>query len=178
VSRQVQQGINFGHCNPFWTISEFDDVVACANFPFLQDAKVKARPSVCDEQRGHPRVIQADAHAVAGHARLCNFEYGVANAVSITNADLVIKKSFNGEVFSELAEAKIIAAEKALPIAVRVGLVDEYGALLSTVTSEIGLRITIDIQLAHQPSFLDRKFPDRCSHSLAVPCDVAWKTDI
>jgi len=178
VSRQVQQGINFGHRDPFWTISELDDVVACANFSLLQHAKVKSWPSVCDEQPGHPRVIQADAHAVAGHARLCDFEYGVANAISITNADLVIGKPFNSEILSKLAETKIIALEDALPVPVRILLVDKYGTLLSTVTSEIGLRIAIDIQLAHHPSSLHRKLPDRRSHSLAVPSDVAWKTDI
>jgi hypothetical protein len=44
------------------------------------------------------------------------------------------------------------------PISVRIRLVDKYGALLSTVTSEIRLRIAIDIQLAHHPSSLDGNF--------------------
>jgi hypothetical protein len=43
---------------------------------------------------------------------------------------------------------------------VRVHLVDEYGAVLTTVTGEIGLRIAIDIELAHRSPFRNRRFPD------------------
>jgi hypothetical protein len=104
------------------------------------------------EQRWHPRLVHADADAVARHARLCHFKVSAADAVAIANADLVIRKSLNSEVFSELAESKIVAAQKALPVIVRIHLLDEYGPLLSTMTSEIGLRITIDIELArHSP---------------------------
>jgi hypothetical protein len=46
------------------------------------------------------------------------------------------------------------------------------------VTREIPLRITIDIQLAHHSPPLDRKFPDRGSHSLTVPHHIARDTDI
>jgi len=134
VSWQVQEGINFGYCHPFWTIGEFDDLVACANFPVLQNAKVKTGPSVRHEQRGHSRFVHADAYAIAGYTRLCYFEYRVTNAVSITNANLVILKSFNGEILPELSEAKITAPENLLPVSVRAHLVHEYSALLSTVT--------------------------------------------
>jgi hypothetical protein len=43
---------------------------------------------------------------------------------------------------SELTESKITAVQKALPVMVRVYLVDKYGAVLPAVT---GLRITIVI---------------------------------
>jgi len=133
---------------------------------------------VSNNQSWHPRLVHSDAQAVAGYARLGYFEYRITNAVSITNADLVIFKSFNGEILSKLAETKIIAPQEVLPVFVRIRLIDKYSALLSTVTGEIGLRIAIDIQLAHYPSPLDGKLPDRRSQGLAVPCDFAWKTDI
>jgi hypothetical protein len=133
---------------------------------------------VSDEQGGHSRLIHADAQAVTGYAGLCYFEYRIANSVSITNADFVIRKSFNREILSELSEVKIIAPKEMLPVSVRIDLVNGHGALLATVTSEIGLRIAINIELAHHPSPLSRKFPDRRSHRLAVPCNVAGKTDI
>jgi hypothetical protein len=61
---------------------------------------------------------------------------------------------------------------------IRVHLVDKYGAVLPAVTGEIGLRITIDIELArHSPSG-NRRFPDCSSDSFAVPRHVARKTDI
>jgi len=57
-------------------------------------------------------------------------------------------------------KVKIVAAQKALPIMVRVDLVDEYGAMLPAVTGEIGLRITIDIELAHHSPSRNRRLPD------------------
>jgi hypothetical protein len=46
------------------------------------------------------------------------------------------------------------------------------------MTGEISLRIAIDVELAHHPSSVDRKLPDRRSDSLAPPCDVARQPDI
>jgi len=101
------------------------------------------------EQGCHPRFIHANTDAVARYARLCDLKYRITNAVSIADADLVIKKSLNGEVFSELAESKIVAAQKALPVMVRIHLVDEYGAVLPSVARQVGLRITLNIEFAH-----------------------------
>ena len=43
---------------------------------------------------------------------------------------------------------------------VRIHLVDEYGALLPAVAGEIGLRIAIDIELAHHSASTNWRFPD------------------
>jgi len=52
------------------------------------------------------------------------------------------------------------------------------GALLTAVTGEIGLRITIDIELAHHSPSRDRRFLDCGSDGFAVPCHVARKADV
>jgi hypothetical protein len=57
-------------------------------------------------------------------------------------------------------------------------LVDKYRTLFPAMTSEIRLRIAIDVELAHHPSSLDRNLPDRRSDSLAPPCNVARQPDI
>src|SRR5579864_1174974 len=160
MSWQIQQGVNIGHTDSLWTVSNFYDVIACTNFSLLQHAKIKSWSVMRYEQRWHSRFIHADADAVAGHARLRYFKYRITNAVSIADADLVIKESLDGEVFSELAESKIVAAQEALPVMVRIHLVDEYGAVLSAVTGEICLRITIDIEFAHHSPPRNRRFPD------------------
>jgi hypothetical protein len=149
-----------------------------ANFSFLQDAKVKSWPLMCHQQGWHPRLVHADTHSIAVYARLCDFEYSLANAVSITNTDLVIRKSFDGEILAELSESKITAPKDMVPVLVRLHLVDEYRALLPTVTGEIGLPIAVDVQVAYHPSAYNRKLPDCCSHSLAAPYDFTGKTDI
>jgi hypothetical protein len=133
---------------------------------------------MCYEERRHPRIIHADADAVARHAWLAHFKYRITNAVSISNADLVIRKSLDGEVFSELAEDKIVAAQKALPVMVRIHLVDEYGAMLPAVTRQVGLRIALNVESAHHSPSIHWRFPNRSSDCFAVPRHVARKTDI
>jgi hypothetical protein len=130
------------------------------------------------EQGSHSRFIHANADAVARYARLCHFKYRITNAVSITNADLVIRKSLNSKIFSELAEDKVIPSEEAFPVVIGFHLINKNGALLPTMTVEIALRIANNIELAHQPSAFHWRFPDRGMDSLTIPCHVAWKTDI
>jgi hypothetical protein len=113
-----------------------------------------------DEQRWHARLIHADADAVARDARLRNFKYRATNAVAIADAHLAIEKSLDGEVFAELAKGKIAPAQKTLPVMVRVHLIDKYRALFSTVTREIGLLVTIDVELPHHSPSTNWRFPD------------------
>ena len=166
------------HADSLWTVSNFYNVIARSNFSFLQHAKVESRSVMFNKKRRHSRLIHADADAVARYAWLRYFKFSTADAISIADADLVIRKSLNGEVFSELTEGKIVTAQKALPVVIGIHLVDKNGALLPTMTGEIALRITIDIELAHHSPSLNRTLPDRGTDSLTVPCHVAWKTDI
>jgi hypothetical protein len=160
MSWQIQEGVNVGHADSLWTVSNFYNVIACTNFSLLQHAKVESWSMLFYEQRRYPRFIHPNTDAVARHAWLRYFKYRTTDPVSIANADLVIRKPLDGEVFSELAESKIVAAQKALPVTVRIHLVDEYGAVLPSVTGEIGLRITIDIELAHHSPSINWRFPD------------------
>ena len=102
----------------------------------------------------------ADGDAVASHAWPRYFKVSTTDAVSIADTHLVIRKSLDGEVFSELAESKSSAAQKTLPVMVRIHLVDEYGTLLPAVTGEIGLCITIDVEFAHHSPSINWRFPD------------------
>jgi hypothetical protein len=130
------------------------------------------------EQGCHPRFIHANADAIARYARLCHFKYRITDAVAIANADLVIRKLLNGEIFSELAEDEVFTSENAFPVVISIHLINKNGALLPTMTAEIALRIANNIELAHHLSALHWTFPDRGTDSLTVPCHVTWKTDI
>src|SRR5262249_14311117 len=118
MSWQIQQSIHFRDCDLFRASGDFCDLIACTNFSFPQQAKVEPWPVMCDEQSRHARLIHTDADAVASHTWLCHFEFGFTNAVSITNTHLVIGKSVNREVLSELTENKVIASQKTLPVTV------------------------------------------------------------
>jgi hypothetical protein len=178
LSWQIQKGINVGHRHLLWAVRDFYNVIVGTNFSLLQNAKIESWSVMFYEQGWHARFIHADTDAVARYARLCHFKYRITDAVSISDADLVIGKPLDGEVFSELAESKITTTQKVLPVMVRVHLVDKYGALLAAVTGEIGLRIAVDIEFAHHSPSINRGFPDCGTNSLTVPCHVAWQADI
>ena len=160
MSWQINEGVNVGHTDSLRTVSNFYNFVTRPNFSLLQHAEVKSRSVTCYEQRRHTRFIHADADAVACHAWLRYFKFSTTNAVAIADAHIVISKSLDGEVFAELAESKITAAQKTLPVTVRIHLVDEYGALLPTAPGEIGLRITVDVEFAHHSPSINWRFPD------------------
>ena len=92
---------------------------------------------MCHKQGRHSRLVHADADAITSHTRLYHFKYGITNAVSIADADLVISKSLNREVLSELTKAEVTTPQKLLPVAVGIDLVDKYRTLLPSVTGEI-----------------------------------------
>jgi hypothetical protein len=146
---QIQKGVDVGHTDSLWAVTNLYNVIACTNFSFLQHAKIESWSVMFHEQGCHARFVHANTDAVTGHAWLRYFKFGTTDAVSISDAHLVIRQSLDCEVFSELAEGKIVAAQKALPVMVRIHLVDKYGAVFPAVTGEIGLRIAIDIKLAH-----------------------------
>jgi hypothetical protein len=74
MSRQIQEGVNVGHTDSLWTVSNFYNVIARPNFSLLQHAEVESWPVMRYEQGCHPRFIHANTDAVAGDARLCDFE--------------------------------------------------------------------------------------------------------
>ena len=65
MSWQIQEGVNLGHTDSLWTVSNFYNVIARPNFSFLQHAKVESWSVMCYQQGRHPRFIHADADAVA-----------------------------------------------------------------------------------------------------------------
>ncbi len=178
VSRQIQEGVNLGHSDSLGTVSSFYNIVIRRDSPFLQYAKVESWSAMFYKKRRHARFIHADAYSVARHAWLRYLKYCVTNAILIADADLVVGQPLNGEVFSELAESKIVAAQELLPVVIRVHLINKNGTLFSAMTGEIGLAVAINIELAHHLPPLDGTLPDRGADSLAVPRHVARKTDV
>jgi hypothetical protein len=157
---QVQERVNIGHAESLWTVRNFYNVTARPNFSLLQHAKVKTWSVMFYEKGPHPGFIHANTDAVARCARLRYFKFSITDAVSIVDTDLVVREALDDEVFSELAESKITTAQKALPVMVRIHLVDKHGAVLPTVAGQIGLRIAIDIELAHHSASINWIFPD------------------
>src|SRR5690242_13913576 len=113
MSWQVEQSVNLSNGDSLGTVDYFHNVVASPNFSFLQHSEIKPWSVMCNEESRHSRFVHPDADAVARDARLAHFKYRVTNAVPISDADLVIRKTFDSEVFSELAINEVITSEKA-----------------------------------------------------------------
>jgi hypothetical protein len=103
-----------------------------------------------DQQSRHPRLIHSYANPVAGHTRLGDFEQRPADPVAVSDANLTVSKALDSEVFAELPECEIAPLQFALPVAIRIHLVDKHGSLLATVTGQITLRIAIDVEPPNQ----------------------------
>src|SRR5262249_31096083 len=87
--------------------------------------------------------------AVAGHPRLGDLEDGRADAVAVSDADLVVARPLDGEVLAELPVHEVVPPELALPVAVRVELVDEDRSLLPAVPGHVALAVAVDVEPAH-----------------------------
>lgn len=130
------------------------------------------------QQRGQLGFAEAHADAVAGDARLGDLELGLADAVPVTDADLVVEQAVHGEVLAEPAVAEVVPAEVPLPVPVRLDLVDEYGPLLTAVARGVALAVAVDVEPADHGRADHRVLPHTGVDGLALPWNVLRHTDI
>ena len=109
---------------------------------------------------------------------MTDLEHGAADAVAIADADFVIGKTFDGQVFAELAMLEVVAAKMCRPMPLRVELVDHHGALLSAVPVQVGLAVAVDVQAARDHSARHRPLPYRRTHEAALPLHLPGQPDV
>ncbi len=175
---QIQQGIGLGDGHAFGTGQDLDDRVASLDLALFEDAEVKARPVMRDDQRGHLRVVHPDAEAIAGHPRLRHLEQRAADPVMIADAHLRVGQAVDREILAELAVNEVLAAKLSLPIIVGLNLINEDRAMLAAMAFEIALAIPVDVEPPRHATALHGRFPDAGVDSSALPRDVARETDI
>ena len=88
------------------------------------------------------------------------------------------REALDREVLPEGAVLEVVAFEELLPVPVRLDLVDEDGADLPTVPSQVALPVTVDVQPAHHPRPGDRALPDSRVHGPAAPGHVLRHPDV
>src|SRR6185312_1571313 len=175
---QVEQRVHVGDAERVRADPGPHDLVAGPYLPFDDHAQVEAGTVVGDEQRRHARLAEPHADAEAGDPRLGDLELGVADAVAVADADLVVAEPLDGEVLAELAELEVVPVEVLLPVPVRLDLVDEHRALLAAVPVEVALAVAVDVQPAHHPRPVDLLLPDPGVHGVALPADVLRQADV
>ncbi len=131
-----------------------------------------------DEQRGHARFVEADAHPVTGHTRLGDLEQRGADLEPVADAHLVVAEPVDREVLAELAILEIVAVEMLTPVPVRVELVHVHRALLAAVAGQVALPVARDVRRTDPARPVDGSLPDPGVHSTAPPRDVARQADV
>src|SRR5262249_43027236 len=95
---------------PLGPVSDFYDLVAGADLALLQHPEIELR-SVMRHQEGRDAwIVHTNSEAIACHAGLRHLEQPAANAISVADADFVVRQAFYGEVLAELPEGEIAAA--------------------------------------------------------------------
>src|SRR5215470_1579485 len=143
---EIEERVDVGDGHSLLRFSYLDDFVARADRAFLQNAEIEPRPSAGRQQRRHPGLVHSNADAIAGNARLSDLEQRAADLVAVADARGIIRQSFDREVLAELTVDEVGPPELLFPMAIRVDLVDEDGALLAPVPRQIALTVSIEVQ--------------------------------
>ncbi len=178
MAGQVKQGVGLGYGHAHRILGNFDNFIFASDFSLLQHAEVKAGPVMRHKQGRHARFLHPNANPVAGNAGLRHFEQRAPNAIAIANANFVIGEAIYGEVLPELTKGEIISPELLFPVTIRIHLVHEDCAVLSAVTGQIPLAVTVNVKPAYHAAALDRTFPYRRVYGLSLPSDVARETHV
>jgi hypothetical protein len=148
VPGQVEQGVHVcdGHLRRprGW----FGDLISRLDLALIEHPEVEAWSVVGDEQRRNLGIVHANPYAVAGNASLCHLEDGTANLITVANAYLVVAQSLHSEVLAELSLDEVVSAKLAFPIPTRVDLINEHRTLLATMTGQIALTVTLNVESA------------------------------
>ena len=103
---------------------------------------------------------------------------GVADLKTIADADGIVGQALHGKVLAELSVNEAGPLQPFLPIAIRIELVDEDGALLTPVPGHVALAVSIEVQPADAAAARHRVLPDPGVHGAPLPVDVPRESDV
>ena len=178
VTGHVKQRIDLGHAHALGPGGDLRDLVAGLDFSFLQHTEIEAGPSVLDHQRGHFRLVHADAQPVTGDTRLRHLEQGAADPVTVSDAHLCIWQAIDGEILSELPIDEVVSSQLVLPIPIGIHLIDKYRPAFAAMTGQVPLSVAVYVEPAHHARALDRRLPDAGMDRPALPGHVARQAHI
>src|SRR3954468_10247633 len=175
---RVEQRIDLGNGHSLWGFCHLYDLVARAHVTFAKNAEVKSRPSAGRQQRWHPSLVHPNADPIAGHAGLCDLNEGAADLITIADAHRIVRQPVDREVFAELSVDEVVSVQLLLPVAVRLELIDEDGALLAPMPGDVALAISVNIEPPHPTASAHGILPDPCMNNTALPLDVLWTSGV
>src|SRR5579862_463611 len=175
---RIEKGVDLGDRHPLLRFSHLHDVVAGTHFAFLKNTEVEPWSTAGRQQCRHTGLVHPNADAIAGHARLGDLKQRTADLIAVADAHGIVRQALHREVLAELSLDEVGPVQPLLPIAIRLELVDEDGALLSPVAGQIALAVSRDIQPADRAAATHRILPDPGAHNTTLPRDVPRKSDV
>ena len=142
---RIEERVDLCDGHSLLPLSHLHDFVAGADLAFLQHAQVEPRPSARCQQCRHPGLVHSNADAIAGDARLRDLKQRAADLIPVADAHGIVGQSFDGEVLAELSVDEVIPAQLLLPVTIRFDLIDEDGAMLTPVTGQVALTVSLEI---------------------------------
>jgi hypothetical protein len=155
-----------------------DDLVADLDVALGEEPHVEPGTAVGDRQRGQLRLAETQADAVAGDPGLGDLELGVADAVPVADADLLVGQAVDREVLAELAVAEVVGPEVLLPVPVGLDLVDQHGPLLAAVALRVALAVAVDVEPPDHRPARHRVLPYPRVDGLVLPGHVFRQADV
>src|SRR3954467_13212140 len=175
---RVEKRVSLGDGHSLCRLSDLDDLVTGGDVAFAKNPEVESRPSARRQQSWHPRLVHPNADAIAGHARLRDLKKRAADLIAIADAHRIVRQSVDGEVFAELSVDEVVSFQLLLPVAIRLELIDEDGALLAPMSGDVALAISVNIEPPHPTASAHGILPDPCMNNTPLPLDVLWTSDV
>src|SRR4051794_25629886 len=175
---EVEQRVDLGNRHLLVSGADLEDPAPRLHLALLEHAEVEAGAPVGDQQCRNARIVHAKPDAVAGDARLGDLEERAADPVAVADAYLVVAEPFHREVLAELPVDEVASSQLVLPVAIRLDLIDEDGALLAAVPGTITLAVAVHVELADAASAADGILVDAGEHALPLPRHVLGHADV
>ena len=175
---QIQQRVDVGDAELVATAPGPHKRVTSLNQALGDDPEIKPGTVMGDQQTGHFRFAEAHTDPETRDPRLGDLEFGLADAVPVANADLSIAEPVDREVLPEVPRSQVVTPQVALPIVIRLRLVDHHGALFTTMPGEVALAIAVDVEPSDHDRSVKRGLPDAGVNGLALPLHVFGHTDV
>jgi hypothetical protein len=154
------------------------DFIAGANFAFARDCQVETGAGGGEKALDHLVGLKTDAQFVARQARLRGNHFGGAHDEAVAEMHGIFQQAIRGEVFPEDAKGKIAAGQFLLPVGIVLDGVAVDGFVFTAMNLEVGLTVTIQIQLAKSDAARDRLLEDAGGDPGVVPGDFAGEADV
>ena len=179
MRRRIEQRVDLGdRSSALDPSSTFTISSPAPTSPSFEDAEVESGPPARRQQRRHPRLVHANADAIAGDPGLRDLEQGAADPVAIADIDAVVRQAFDGEVLAELSVDKVgrVGVAPASSGRTRSGRRRPRAARLRARRDRPD-RLRRG-STCRRTASVHRILPDAGVHRHSSPCDVAWETDI